>query len=114
MVGYELVGLTDALRAAPAAQRGVIELHVGGCDEGDVHEAALLAHAAEEAGAAGGCLSCTLEVHEGRDHNLVVEMRDSGELHDLLVRLVAADPARGGATESLPSQFVGFHDCPDF
>ena len=87
-------------------------------------EALLLQRAVEERAAlatspgADEAVRCSVKVHDGRDHNLVVEMRDSGELHDWLCQLVAAEGAEGGAAagveEALPAKFVGFEDCPDF
>ena len=61
-------------------------------------------------------VSCRVKVHQARDHNLVVEMRDSGELHELLCALVAADDAQdiAGAAPEIPTDFEGFANCPDF
>lgn len=116
VVGHELVGLTDTVRVA-STSRSVVELHVGALDEGDVQEAALLKRAVDNMAAVRATegLSCTVKVHEGRDHNLVVEMRDSGELHELLCRLVT-NPETADTTRHslLPQEFVGFEDCPDF
>ena len=54
-------------------------------------------------------------MHVARDHNLVVEMRDSGELHELLRSLVAEeDGAAAHDAAEIPSDFEGFANCPDF
>ena len=115
VMDFELEGLIDSVRKTHGG--GAIELHVGASDEGDVLEAHLFRDAVEEsAGGAPTGLRCFLKVHDGRDHNLVVDMRDSGELHQLLCRVVASEGTQNGAQEksSIPSDFVGFEDCPDF
>ncbi|KAL3908612.1 MAG: hypothetical protein SGPRY_009729, partial [Prymnesium sp.] len=57
---------------------------------------------------------CDVIVHPGRDHNMVVDMRDSGELHTLLCSLQDTAGRKSRPEVSLPEGFVGFHDCPDF
>ena len=123
---------TAAFNAA-ATTTTTIELHVGDADPGDVHEARVLqeAIAAYESAAAPHRgsgdqrgppprLACDVTVHAARDHNLVVDMRDTGELHELLCRFVAEGEGAGDARGSAPAQiampeaFGGFQDCPDF
>ena len=58
-------------------------------------------------------MTCELTVHEGRDHNLVTDMRDAGELDALLRRIAAGDDDEGGGA-AIPEEFRGFEDCPDF
>ena len=80
---FELTSLVDAARRAPATSTlTAVELHLGASEVGDVHEGELL-HDAICARAAGG-LSCTMHVHANRGHNLVLQMRDSGQLHERL------------------------------
>ena len=109
--------LIDAAALAPS--NTVVEVHVGAVDEGDVLEAKMLQAAIADASSArAGGVSCRVVVHEGRDHNLVVDMRDAGELHDLLRRVAAAPASTGGgdptAQPGIPADFDGFKDCPDF
>jgi hypothetical protein len=91
---------------------------VGARDVGDVEEAALLHQAVAEAAAAGGGggVTCTVELHADRDHNLVTDMRDTGELHELLCRLVRGEEigAGRGVEPAMAADFDGFPDCPDF
>ena len=70
-----------------------------------------------------GEVSCELTVHPARDHNLVKEMRDEGELHALLQRVAGIDAlvttqmeagtAPAESATILADGFVGFHDCGD-
>lgn len=73
--GFELTSLRDVAAATSVAAH--IEVHVGSLEAGDVAEAQMLA-AALPAGAVD-----VIE-HAGRGHNLVTDMRDSGELDALL------------------------------
>ena len=89
-----------------------LEVHVGSLCPGDVLEARLLATACDECAASGAGLEMRCVVHEGRDHCLAAALRDSGELNDVLVRLVgSADRSEQAA---LPDGFVGFEGCEDF
>ena len=88
---------------------------MGDADPGDVDEAralerAIASSAPPRSGGGVPRLACAVTVHAARDHNLVVDMRDTGELHDLLCRLVREDEPSG----VMPADFVGFQDCPDF
>ena len=79
-------------------------------EEARVLEAAVASRAAAVLSMSGGVhgLTCTVEEHADCDHNLVVDMRDSGKLHELLCSFVGADEA--GRTEAeVPKEFVGFH-----
>lgn len=101
-----------------------IEIHCGDADPGDVAEARTLeavvsqlsqgVEAAAGGGGVGFGVTCAVKVHEARDHNLVVEMRDSGELHDLLRSLVAEEEGAAPDAAEIPSDFEGFANCPDF
>ena len=73
--GFELTSLRDVAVATTAAAH--IELHMGSLETGDVAEAHMLA-AALPAGAVD------VVEHAGRGHNLVTDMRNSGELDALL------------------------------
>ena len=70
-------------------------------------------------GVGGGGVACALTVHDGRDHNLVKEMRDEGELHELLRRVAGLASAPAAASEeeeesgAIAEGFVGFRDCGD-
>ena len=110
--GFELTSLVDAANRAPLSCRTRIELHVGATDAGDVFEAEMLVDAVagrrgskgSKGGGGGGGgggsggsaqrMHATLRVHPNRDHNLVVGLRDSGELHAMLVGWLA--PGGGG------------------
>jgi hypothetical protein len=114
--------LAECVEAAPATCTTAIELHAGSTEAGDVYEAEMLAAAVAASHAAGGGVSCRLTVHEGRDHNLVKEMRDEGELHALLRRVAGVETAEAGAAREagaraaavgIDANFVGFHDCGD-
>lgn len=74
--GFELTSLCDVVAATTSAAAH-IEVHVGSLEPGDVTEARMLA-AALPAGAVD------VVEHPGRGHNLVTDMRDSGELDALL------------------------------
>ncbi|KAL1525112.1 hypothetical protein AB1Y20_019984 [Prymnesium parvum] len=134
---FELLGLLDVVRTA-SGYNTVVEVHVGSKDVSDVREAMLLQEAVQELVVARedqeslavhcgqrsdvqtvtrqGGVTCSVVVHDERDHNLVVDMRDSGELHDLLCRVASSRHGTSDAkdADSLPDKFLGFHDCPDF
>ena len=122
----ELRGLDAVVEGLPPGQATDLELHVGSCDQGDVHEAERLKAAVDahrERGELGGVasrLTCRVVVHPGADHNLVVGLRDRGELHRLLEALVAGeeDGAKSkldmARPDRIPEHFDGFQDCPDF
>jgi hypothetical protein len=93
-----LPSLSEVVEAAPSGCKTAIELHVGANDEGDVREARLLLGATERHGLPS--LACSLHVYPDRGHNLVTQMRDDGELDDLLKRLAAPVGGRPGATIS--------------
>lgn len=65
-------------------------MHVGATEHGDVHEAELLRAAVEGRGQHGSTaasrMAIDLHVHPNRNHNLVIDLRDTGELHHLLRR----------------------------
>ena len=90
--GFALTPLDEAAaRAAPTGRRTTrIEVHVGAAEAGDVHEAELLIGAVNGRRRTGGGtdgdggLCAMMQVHPNRDHNLVVALRDSGELHRML------------------------------
>ena len=107
--GVPLPSLDDCVRDASPSCSTSIELHAGSLEVGDVAEAMLLVDAVEARSRSG--LSCTLTVHEGRDHNLVKEMRDEGELHSLLRRV--AGLTRESEGDEISEEFVGFQDCGD-
>jgi len=123
-VGAPLTSLAECVEAAPCGCTTAIEVHAGATEDGDVREAQLLVQAVDERrrrlGGGEGELSCALTLHDGRDHNLVKEMRDAGELHDLLRRVAGLElDAPPTAAEPQPSAgiaagFVGFEDCGDF
>ena len=123
--------MVECVSAAPVGCATAIEVHAGALEEGDVYEARLLAAAVEQRRAAemafrtpqraelegvrresGGGLACSLTVHPGRDHNLVKEMRDLGELQALLQR-VAGLAGGFSDNEGITDDFVGFRDCGD-
>ena len=89
---FPLVSLVDAVSAADAPAHTRLEVHVGSGAPADVVEAELLR-------AAAGDERCTITLHEGRDHNLVTDMRDAGELDALLRRIAAGDDEGGGARD---------------
>lgn len=100
--GVSCTSLVDVVRVAPAACRTQIEVHVGALDRDDVREAHLLRDAVQERAHCGPSLSLT--VHRGREHNLVVAMRDAGELHARLrswleVPLCPAEPSDAKAVQ---------------
>ena len=117
--GFELTPLTDAARRAPVGCTTRLEVHAGSSEAGDVHEAELLVAAVEEEarkrsssssgskrGDGGGASvpTATLTVHPNRDHNLVIDLRDNGELHTMLqswLQPSAATSAGMRATSSL-------------
>ena len=78
-------------RCTPEARTEVM-IHVGAQEAGDVREAEMVRAAVEVKSSSSvpgdQHLSCDVHVHRGRDHNLVTAMRDTGELHDLLMRLL--------------------------
>jgi pimeloyl-ACP methyl ester carboxylesterase len=86
-MGYGLPNLVEAVRSAPTTARTRLEVHVGGLDANDVREAQLLRAAVEERAQLIGHTSglrIKLAVHHGSEHNLVVELRDKGQLHEML------------------------------
>ena len=100
--GIGLPSLVDAVRSAPASCKTRLVVHVGGVDYNDVREAKLLHEAVEEctrhrlrrgtpAAGAGHGMTFDLSVHPGREHNLVVELRDQGQLHDMLCGWLSTD-----------------------
>ena len=110
----------------------MLEVHVGGLCPGDVQEARALESAVHEYGERLR-LRCTCTLHAQREHCLAADMRDTGELHEVLSRLVlsTARPcarldiedaeleaqipeAEQTETQGLPMGFVGFEDCDDF
>ena len=119
--GFPLESLDSLVRKLPPRQpwpQGSatrIVLHCGDADPGDVAEAWTLEAAVREAAALRPTgVACSVTVHAARDHNLVVDMRDSGELHELLCSLVAEEGAEAGGEAEIPSDFEGFTNCPDF
>lgn len=81
-----------------------LEVHVGAEDVGDEAEVGMLRAAVEarqrgasrsETGSAANTMQIKVQVHKGRDHNVVVDLRDSGELHGLLKRLIDAPRQEG-------------------
>ena len=92
---FSLLSLTDAARGASPGCTTHVQLHVGASEAGDVHEAELLLAAIDETRASmrnGAGPTASLRVHPNRDHNLVVRLRDSGELHDMLQGWLQPDP----------------------
>ncbi|CAE8598432.1 unnamed protein product, partial [Polarella glacialis] len=83
--GVNMTSLVKVVFAAPSSVRTSIEVHVGTIDFGDAIEAVKLREAVAELGDRTS-LSVTVHEHAGCDHNLVTHMRDSGELHSLLVK----------------------------
>ncbi len=115
--GVPTPSLLECVEAAPRGCRTAIELHAGTAAPGDLYEAWRLAGAVEARAAAepGVEVSCTLTVHEERDHNLVKEMRDAGELHELLQRVAGVGAIRhcdamghNAARSVMRDDFVGF------
>ena len=104
---FPLVSLVDAVSAADAPAHTRLEVHVGSGAPADVVEAELLR-------AAAGDERCTITLHEGRDHNLVTDMRDAGELDALLHRIATEGDGDGDGGAAIPEGFTGFDDCPDF
>ena len=106
---FELRPLTDVVRDAPAECTTQIEVHVGGVDEGDVTEVNILKAAVDRRARKGrrGGLSMSLTVHGERDHNLVVDMRNSGELHALLRRHVGGEEPEGEEAAPPATRGVG-------
>jgi len=89
--GEQHANIDCAHTKGASARGGVrIEIHAGDADPGDVSEALLLEQTIGACATAAG-LSCCVKVHPGRDHNLVVDMRDTGELHKMLCCLAAED-----------------------
>jgi hypothetical protein len=112
-----------------STRRTELLLHLGAQSPGDITEANLLtaaiAHWPESP------LRCECIVHQDADHGgVAAHMKRSGALHQLLcdalrsgesatsTPVVARDGLTNDATRgphsSLPDQFVGFADCPDF
>jgi len=91
--GTHMESLLPSVRipGAGARQGGptAIEIHVGGRERGDVHEALLLREAAREAQAATDVPvpSVHVRIHSGRSHeDLYRSLKASGELEALLRR----------------------------
>ncbi|KAL1519272.1 hypothetical protein AB1Y20_022801 [Prymnesium parvum] len=111
----ELKPLTDCVRDAPAGCRTQIEVHVGGDEPGDVAEAEMLRAAVEQrraarkrqGAAAEGGVGIVVHTHAARDHNLVVDMRNSGELHALLTRHIGEEPTEGVLTHTQETSLEG-------
>lgn len=124
--GFGMTPLTEAFSAAGPGCRTAVTVHVGSGEPGDVMEAELAAEAvagwraqyghgggrAGGGGSGGGgsgadglCLDVI--VHSGRDHNLVVDLRDEGLL-EWMIRELVSGPATAGqavgvsAPEELP------------
>ena len=91
VAGFELTSLLQvvARRDRAAAPAVALQLHVGELAPGDVAEAQLLCDAVRASGCGAG-VGIELVRHAGRDHNLVSDMRDAGELDTLLRSLVDA------------------------
>ena len=87
MEGVQMTSLVESVGCSEKAT--AIEIHVGSREEGDLLEADMVKVASESRREAGWGISCVVHVHQGRDHNLVTAMRDTGELHELLARQVA-------------------------
>lgn len=112
VTGVPLMSLVDAVQAAGSHTKTRLEVHVGSKEPEDIQEARLLKDAVERTQAAtGNDLSMDLKVHEGLDHNLVRNLKQTGQLHELLQRF--AGPAVVDA-DGIPEDFVGFKDCGDF
>ena len=94
--------LADVVRTAPSSTTTAIELHVGAAEPGDMREAEVLHAAVLARGRAG--VSMSTHVHANRDHNLVVHLRDSGELHEMLRTHIVA--SRQPQDRSAPHPFV--------
>ena len=89
MEGVKMTSLVESVsNCAPDACTS-IEIHVGGNEAGDIREAEMV-NAAVDARGNEGLVSCQVHIHRGQDHGLVRAMRDTGELHELLVRLVGS------------------------
>ena len=117
--GLHAASLVEAVREAPAGVRTLLEVHVGEDAPGDVAEAELLLEAVRERAGGSGeeDIRCEMTRHAGRDHNLVTDMRDTGELHELLCRVLAPPStaaSEGDSGEGIPHEFVGFAECSDF
>ena len=109
--GFTLSSLVDIANAAAASDHSTtLEVHVGEQSPGDLTEAKLLQQAVSTLPAQLG-LSCSVSVHDGCDHmNVAKTLRDSGELHELLLSATG----RGCENPAIPEGFVGFVDCADF
>lgn len=126
LVDAPLTSLVEAVEAAARDGHScAIDLHAGSAEVGDVYEAQLLSEACERAQqraatatASGRAPTCKLTVHEGRDHNLVTEMRNEGALDALLARVAGCEsPASDGRVppgQALAAAFVGFEGDADF
>lgn len=93
--GFEPTSLLDAVRRTPQTCSTQVILHVGTADENDVREAQMLrdevnhrrgsgSSSGSSSGGGGSRIHLTLHLHADREHNLVVEMRDSGRLQALM------------------------------
>ena len=113
--GFAMRSLVEAVREAPPSIFTAVEVHVGASEHGDVYEAERLQaavderHAAGDGGGGGGggvasrALSCTTFVHANRSHNLVLQLRDAGELYEMLFRWLAPSAAPADPSPSSPS-----------
>jgi hypothetical protein len=119
----ELRGLDAVVGQLPPGHGTQLEVHVGGDDDGDVREAQLLCAAvdayAQRAAPSERRVSCDVHIRPGGDHNLVVGMRDSGELQARLEALIQVDGTRDASAGAwrpsvIREDFVGFENCPDF
>ena len=108
--GIVLASLVESIRTPGVMKATHLEVHVGDRCPGDVTEARLLETACTES---GGGVSCACVVHADRDHCLAAAMKQSGELHDVLARLVS-QPACNRHDARMPEAFAGFVDCDDF
>ena len=115
--------LDAVIERLPPRVRTRLDVHVGDLDAGDVNDAERLQEVIEQrqlqmmSRGNRGVLSCSVHVHKGRGHNLVVDMRNSGELHELLQALIAPPggrTVRRAQKSGIPQTFIGFKDCPDF
>lgn len=108
--GFALMSLIACVaERGRRATRTELEVHVGELCAGDCAEAELFA-AAVAAAEPEANLACAVVRHPRRGHRLAGEMRESGELHELLRRAVGD----GAAEQGLPESYVGFEGCDDF
>ena len=104
------------MREAPRGTKTALELHVGSAEHGDVHEAELLRAAVHERrrGSRGCGMRCCTRLHANRSHNLVLHLRNSGELHEMLRGwLRVPPPAAPHADPAARSEGLILHQPPD-